>query len=334
MDERYALMLNWLGALLPGADLAVTPASEDASFRRYFRVRLNDTTRIVMDAPPAKEDSRPFVVIAAALFDLGLQTPRIFAADFEQGFLLLSDLGEQPYLTVLDEDNADRLYGDALAALARLQTGGDPTSALLPAYDGALLRRELDLFRDWFLDCHLGLSLSAAEQRMLDTAYAVLLDNALEQPRVWVHRDYHSRNLMVTAEANPGVLDFQGAVVGPLTYDLVSLLRDCYIAWPAARVERWVLAYRDRLAARGFPGLGEPATFLRWFDIMGMQRHLKAIGIFARLNIRDGKPHYLGDIPRTLNYVLEVAGCYPELNTLGEWLTGRGITPASVPPAA
>ncbi|MCP5425793.1 MAG: phosphotransferase [Gammaproteobacteria bacterium] len=330
MDERYTLLLNWLGDQLPDADFTVTPASEDASFRRYFRVRLKEVTRIVMDAPPAQEDSRPFVIIADALRALGLQTPRVFAADYEQGFLLLSDLGERQYLQALSENTVEQLYNDALDVLLRLQTGGDPHSPLLPRYDRDLLLRELEIFREWFLGRHLGLSLNADEQRMLDNLFATLADQALAQPPVWVHRDFHSRNLMFTAENNPGVLDFQGAVIGPLTYDLVSLLRDCYIAWPPWQVERWALAYRDKLLDRGFQSVAEPTTFLRAFDIMGMQRHLKAIGIFARLNIRDGKPHYLSAIPRTLTYVMEVVGRYPELDAFGAWLMGRGITPAKL----
>jgi aminoglycoside/choline kinase family phosphotransferase len=323
-------MLRWLGTLLPCDHLRLAPASADASFRRYFRAHLEDTTYIVMDAPPSQEDNRAFVALAQALRELNIHTPEVFAHDFDQGFLLLSDLGPRQYLMVLNETCVDALYDDALTTLMRLQLGGDPASKLLPGYDAALLLRELELFREWFLRRHLNLHLDRAEHRLLDETFTLLCASALEQPQVWVHRDYHSRNLMVTVEANPGVLDFQGAVVGPVTYDLVSLLRDCYIAWPPARVKRWALAYRERMQAQGFRGLDNERTFLRWFDWMGLQRHLKALGIFARLNCRDRKPGYLRDMPRTLGYVLEVAGAYPELTALRHWLRRRDLTPATL----
>lgn len=320
------MMLAWLGGLLPLAHARIAPASSDASFRRYFRVHHEGVIWIVMDAPPDKLDCRPFVALAGALDGLGLQVPRVLAADLEQGFLLLTDLGDRPYLAELNDASVEGLYEDALDSLARLQVGGDPDSKLLPAYDAGLLQREMELFREWFLARYLGFALDAEEHRLLDNSFSILLANALEQPRVWVHRDYHSRNLMVTAEASPGILDFQDAVVGPVTYDLVSLLRDCYIAWPRQRVEDWALRYRARLIALGFRGLADdPAVFLRWFDLMGAQRHLKAVGIFARLYLRDGKPGYLADIPRTLGYVREVSGRYPELAGLHEFLHNRGL---------
>ncbi|MBK8535758.1 MAG: phosphotransferase [Candidatus Competibacteraceae bacterium] len=303
----------------------MAPASSDASFRRYFRVWYDGQTRIVMDAPPAQEDCRPFVAMAQALRGLGLNAPEVLAGDLDQGLLLLTDLGSRQYLAELDDHRVSGLYDDALAALARLQIGGDPGSALLPPYDSALLHREMELFRDWFLGRLLGLNLSEDEHHLLDHTFALLTDNALEQPRVWVHRDYHSRNLMITDPDNPGILDFQDAVVGAVTYDLVSLLRDCYVAWPRSQVEAWALDYRVRLRALGMSGLDDAGQFLRWFDLMGVQRHLKAIGIFARLNLRDGKPGYLGDIPRTLGYVLEVAGRYAELARLRGLLRARGV---------
>lgn len=324
-SPRFGLLLDWLATVLPNKDLKVAPASSDASFRRYFRVNYDDISHIVMDAPPERENCRPFVAIAAALGDLGLQVPQVLEADLEQGFLLLTDLGSRQYLAELNEASVENLYGDALSALARLQLGGDTTGSLLPPYDVALLHREMELFREWFLGRHLSLILSEAEHRLLDQAFAGLADSALEQPRVWVHRDYHSRNLMVTAYHNPGVLDFQDAVIGPVTYDPVSLLRDCYIAWPRARVEAWAVGYWEHLRALGRNDLGDAKTFLRWFDLMGVQRHLKAIGIFARLNIRDGKPVYLHDIPRTLAYLLDVAARYPELTELHDLLRRRGV---------
>ena len=325
MNEREHLLLEWLDAVLPSPAVRIAPASSDASFRRYFRVWYDDQTRIVMDAPPDKEDCRPFVAIAQAMRGLGLNVPEVLAGDLDQGLLLLTDLGSRQYLAELDERSVPGLYDDALDALARLQLGGDPGSPLLPPYDSALLHREMELFRDWFLGRLLGLDLREDEQQVLDHSFALLADNALEQPRVWVHRDYHSRNLMLTDPDNPGVLDFQDAVVGAVTYDLVSLLRDCYIAWPRERVEAWALDHRARLRALGLSGLDDAGQFLRWFDLMGVQRHLKAIGIFARLHLRDGKPGYLRDIPRTLSYVLAVADRYPDLAGLRALLREREV---------
>lgn len=325
MNEREQLLQDWLNEVLPARLDRIAPASSDASFRRYFRVWCDGQTHIVMDAPPDKEDCRPFVAIAQALRGLGLNAPEVLAGDLDQGLLLLTDLGSRQYLAELDARSVPGLYGDALEALARLQVGGDPGSPLLPPYDSALLHREMELFREWFLGKLLGLNLREEEHHALDHAFALLADNALEQPRVWVHRDYHSRNLMVTDPDNPGVLDFQDAVVGAVTYDLVSLLRDCYIAWPREQVEAWALDHRARLRALGMGGLDDADGFLRGFDLMGAQRHLKAIGIFARLNLRDGKPGYLRDIPRTLGYVLDVADRYPELAELRDLLRARGV---------
>lgn len=326
MNDREQLLLEWLGEVAPTPLARIAPASSDASFRRYFRIWCDDhQTRIVMDAPPDKEDCRPFVAIAQALRELGLNAPEVLASDLDRGLLLLTDLGSRQYLAELDARSVTGLYGDALTALARLQIGGDPDTALLPLYDAALLHREMELFREWFLGRLLGLELSKDEHRTLDGLFVRLADSALEQPQVWVHRDYHSRNLMVTDADNPGVLDFQDAVVGAVTYDLVSLLRDCYIAWPRRQVESWALEHRARLRVLGMSGLDDADQFLRWFDWMGAQRHLKAIGIFARLKLRDGKSGYLQDIPRTLAYVLEVAGCHPELAGLRDLLWARGV---------
>lgn len=325
MNDREQLLLEWLKKVLPTPPVKMAPASSDASFRRYFRVWYDRQTQVVMDAPPDKEDCQPFITIAQSLRQLGLNAPEVLAEDLAQGFLLLSDLGSRQYLSELNPRNAAVLYGDALEALAQLQTGGDPGSALLPPYHSALLQTEMELFREWFLQKLLGLELRADEQQILDQTFALLEANALAQPQVWVHRDYHSRNLMVTDPDNPGVLDFQDAVVGAVTYDLVSLLRDCYIAWPRVQVERWALDYRARLRALGMAGLDDAEQFLRWFDLMGVQRHLKAAGIFARLNLRDGKAGYLQDIPRTLGYILEVATRYPELAGLQDLLQSRAV---------
>jgi N-acetylmuramate 1-kinase len=274
-----------------------------------------------MDAPPDREDSRRFAAIAGALHGLGLNVPEVLEADFEQGFLLLTDLGARTYLAALEERTVDRLYGDALGALVVLQACG-PTldQGLLPAYDRALLLREVELFRHWFLEKYLGLGLDDARQRMLDRTFEWLAKKALEQPQVSVHRDFHSRNLMLTAANNPGILDFQDAVIGPMTYDLVSLLRDCYIGWPRDRVLDWAKAYHELALQSGILREEDEQQFLRWFDWTGVQRHLKATGIFSRLLLRDGKPDYLQDIPRTLGYVVEVSAHYPELGDLRDLL--------------
>jgi hypothetical protein len=259
-----------------------------------------------MDAPPSHEDVRPFLHVAQLLARAGVRAPRIHAVEMEQGFLLLDDFGNTRYLDALDIASADSLYGDALDMLLRLQKGVSTEGNPLPPYDANLLHREMELFRDWFLQKLLGVTPDSADHAVMDGLWRVLTESALAQPQVCVHRDYHSRNLMVTGTPNPGVLDFQDAVIGPITYDLVSLLRDCYIAWPPEQVERWALQHAGKLRTAGFLGGVDDALFLRWFDLMGIQRHLKAIGIFSRLWLRDRKPGYLGDIPRTLEYVISV----------------------------
>jgi len=315
MGERLTQLQSWLQSEVGLPPFEIEPASADASFRRYFRVSFDGETRIAMDAPPAQEDSRPFVDIGARLFAIGLNVPEVLHHDLERGFMLLSDLGNQPYLDALSEETVERHYGDALGALATLQSCG-PQQGELPPYDRELLLREMELFRDWYLTRHLGHQLSELENGVLDNSSNLLAESALEQPQVAVHRDYHSRNLMVTGQNNPGILDFQDAVFGPLTYDLVSLLRDCYIEWPRAQVEEWALGYHELAVDMGILRNRCEAEFLRWFDLMGVQRHLKAVGIFARLNHRDGKPGYLNDIPRTLGYIYEVSGRYSDLADL------------------
>ncbi len=328
-DARFQLLMQWLERLFGTADLAVTTASADASFRRYFRVIRGSESRIVMDAPPDKEDVGPFIRIAEMLEAIGVNAPHIHERNLDQGFLLLSDLGSRTYLADLEQDlNTEQLYADAIDALVRIQAGGMHHATRLPAYDAALLAREMSLFPDWFLGKHLGLALDPVEQRVLGQAFSLLSMAALEQPRVFVHRDYHSRNLMICERnTNPGILDFQDAVSGPITYDLVSLLRDCYVAWPQERVTSWVQHYRERARAAGLDTGADAAEFTRWFDWMGMQRHFKAIGIFARLWHRDGKPGYLNDIPRTLNYVADVVARYPEFAALNGLIEER-IRPA------
>lgn len=318
MDQagRLALLNTWLGEVLGRTDYTIAPASSDASFRRYYRVRLGETSYIAMDAPPDKEDCGPFIAVAGAFADAGLNVPRILEADLSRGFLLITDLGQRTYLDVLSQGNYARLYRDALEALFVLQAHGRDRGAL-PAYGHELFMKEMILFRDWFMSRQLGIEIDEETGRDLEDTFGLLAREALSQPQVWVHRDYHSRNLMVTEDNNPGVLDFQDAVIGPVTYDLVSLLRDCYIDWPAHQVEAWLAGYYQRLGEAGMlPRETDAVQFRRWFDLMGVQRHLKAVGIFARLNRRDAKPRYLQDIPRTLNYITEVCGRYPELAML------------------
>lgn len=322
MPERQRQLERWLehSCHLPQYD--IEPASADASFRRYFRITLpGGVTRVAMDAPPDKEDCRPFVSIAARMRQAGLHVPEIFEQDLQQGFLLLEDLGTRAYLDALNANTADRLYADATDALLCLQTGA-PVKGL-PAYDRALLLREMQLFPDWLLGKHLGLVLDAGEQAMLRAAFERLVESALAQPVVCVHRDFHSRNLMLLDDDSPGVIDFQDAVAGPVTYDLVSLLRDCYVRWRPERVDAWVGDAFHAASAQLLPGdIGE-STFREWFDLMGVQRHLKAAGIFARLNHRDGKPTYLADIPRTLCYIVEVGRRRPAVSALAAFLAER-----------
>ncbi len=318
MDKRLEAVKQWTSSVLGSGHFDLRPASADASFRRYFRVIIGERRYIVMDAPPEKEDMHRYVAIARRWHGLGLHVPEVLAEDHALGFLLITDLGEQLYLPALNTSSVERLYGDALGALIALQTGTftDGAAGFLPDYNEILLRRELEIFREWYLGRHRNITLTPGQQSVLEDCFALLVRSALQQPRVWVHRDYHSRNLMVTPANNPGILDFQDAVLGPVTYDLVSLLRDCYIAWPREQVHNWAKAYRGLAMQSGIPVGDDGAQFQRWFDFMGMQRHFKAVGIFARLNHRDAKPGYLSDIPRTLNYIYEVSACYQELQPL------------------
>jgi len=325
-DPRLDLLRHWLEHEFGWSDLRLEPASADASFRRYFRVTRGTGSVVAMDAPPDKEDVEPYLRVAAMLEAIGVNAPRVLERNEAAGFLLLTDLGATTYLEALaDAGRAEALYADAISALVRIQARGGEAARSLPPYDERLLRFEMSLFTDWLLERHLALPLDEAGRRDVAQAFDTLVASALEQPRVFVHRDYHSRNLMVCPGNNPGILDFQDAVTGAVTYDLVSLLRDCYIAWPRHRVEDWALGYQELALQSGIlrEEHGDPEQFLRWFDLMGVQRHLKAAGIFARLNHRDGKPGYLGDIPRTLGYVVDVAGRHDELGPLGEFVSDR-----------
>jgi aminoglycoside/choline kinase family phosphotransferase len=262
--------------------------------------------------------------VAKILLGIGLNAPVVLAKDPKRGFLLLSDLGERQYLDALDSDQAaDRLYADALGALCTMQTADRAMARDLPPYSHALLMREMELMPDWFLGRHLGLRISGAERAMLDRLFETLAQSALAQPAAFVHRDFHSRNLLVTAANNPGILDFQDAVWGPVTYDLVSLLKDCYVAWPAPRVSAWALQYRDQLLAKGFPLNLPKAEFIHGFDLVGLQRHIKVLGIFARLYYRDGKAQYLKDLPRVLRYTRDAAATYAETAEFADFIAKR-----------
>ncbi|HLU05127.1 MAG TPA: phosphotransferase [Woeseiaceae bacterium] len=323
-DRRLDELREWL-ARFDDLELAtLAPASIDASFRRYFRVRTRTESLIAMDAPPEREDCRPFIRVAGYLEQMNLNSPRIIRSAPEQGFLLLTDLGSRQYLQELKErpERVGELYGDALSVILRLQEQGGRFQGDLPPYDDKLLRFEMSLFRDWLCLRHLDLDLSAREELHWQSTVDFLAQSALSQPKVFVHRDFHSRNLMVTDENNPGILDFQDAVEGPFTYDLVSLLKDCYIRWPAEQVNSQAVDFYAALADRGLAPTSQE-QFMRSFELMGVQRQLKAAGIFARLNYRDGKPVYLEDVPRTLGYIVEIAPRHPELGFLGQLISER-----------
>ncbi len=316
MPARIKKLQNWLQTELNIVNPQLTAITNDASFRRYFRIIIDGVSHIVMDAPPDKEDCRPFIDIANRLTTSGLNAPKIIASNLTQGFLLLTDLGSQLYLESLDTTKVDKLYKDAINSLVTIQV--KTTNDSLPIYNHTLLHNEMNLFTDWLVDKHLNLSLSKIQQAELATCFELLSQSALSQPQVFVHRDYHSRNLIVTSHNNPGILDFQDAVIGPITYDLVSLLRDCYVNWPRKQLNEWLEYYHILIYQNGLVKSIAKDNFLRWFDWMGIQRHLKASGIFARLYHRDGKSGYLKDIPRTLNYIVEVTADYPELKYLHE----------------
>jgi aminoglycoside/choline kinase family phosphotransferase len=316
--QRLEMVNQWLAGLFPGRPYSIEPASADASFRRYFRVTLDDgTSRIVMDAPPEHEDCRPFVRIAGLLKDAGVHAPDVLAQDLARGLLLLSDLGSTLYIDALDESNADALFGDALNALVKWQLASRPDA--LPPYDEALLRRELGLLPDWYVARHLGTPLDERQRETLEHMEVLLLRNILAQPCVFVHRDYMPRNLMV-CENNPGVLDFQDAVYGPISYDVVSLFRDAFLSWEEERVIDWSVRYWEKARRAGLPVDSDFGDFYRNLEWMGVQRHLKVLGIFARLNYRDGKPKYLADTPRFLGYVRHVATRYAPLAPLARLL--------------
>jgi aminoglycoside/choline kinase family phosphotransferase len=316
MDRSEQLRL-WVCDRLGAQPAAIAPASEDASFRRYFRITHGARTLIAMDAPPPQENCAVFVHVAELFGRAGVNVPRILAQDLERGFLLLTDFGSTTYLQALPDADAGRLYGDALEALVRIQLAS--TAGALPEYDAALLRREVTLFPDWYVERHLGRALDDEQRSRLHRMFDTVIANNLAEPRVYVHRDYHSRNLMLT-DPNPGILDFQDAVLGPLSYDLVSLLKDAYVEWPEERVIDWAVRYWESARRAGLPVRADFAEFYRDFEWMGVQRHLKVLGIFARLWHRDGKVRYLDDLPLVLRYLERAARRYRELDPLARLL--------------
>jgi hypothetical protein len=316
--ERLQSLQDWAARQLGGDSLDIAPASADASFRRYFRVTAKGRDYIVMDAPPAHEDCRPFIAVARLFADAGVHVPQVLAQDLDQGFLLLTDLGDTTYLSALNEAGSDQgavraLYLASNDALIRIQQASRP--GVLPDYDRTLLTRELMLFPDWYVAKHLGVDMKDEHKALLDTVFERILTNNLVQPQVYVHRDWHSRNLMVS-EPNPGILDFQDAVYGPITYDLASIYRDAYIQWDEEQQLDWVIRYWEKARAARLPVPEDFGAFWRDFEWMGAQRHIKVLGIFARLYHRDGKDGYLKDMPRVMGYLRRVCERYDELKPL------------------
>jgi aminoglycoside/choline kinase family phosphotransferase len=320
--ERRKQIIEWLDAQCPGRGFALAPASADASFRRYFRATFDDgTTRIVMDAPPANEDCRPWLAVQTLFQDAGAHVPEVLAQDLERGFLLLSDLGNTTYLQALDADNASMLYADAIAALIRIQRASRPGA--LPEYDQTLLRRELDLFPQWYLEKHHRMMLSENDKQSLEAVFDRILAVNLAEPKVFVHRDYHSRNLMFvppSSAGNPGIIDFQDAVYGPISYDMASLLKDAYVEWEEDLALDWLVRYWEQARKAGLPVAADFGEFFRDYEWMGVQRHVKVLGIFARLYHRDGKDGYLKDLPLVARYLRKACERYSELSPLRKLL--------------
>jgi aminoglycoside/choline kinase family phosphotransferase len=343
-DARLSLIRGWLTRDLGWRIGRISVASADASFRRYFRVSRGDVdpaawapradTLIVMDAPPGKEDVAPYLKVSSLLEQAGAHVPHVHASDAKRGFIVMEDLGDTQYLSLLKTGRGvDKLYGEALATLANIQVRGLRAASVLPPYDRAPLERELNVMPEWFLGKHLRLELSPEERALLTVTNEILINEALLQPQVFVHRDFHSHNLMVLGQDNkggPGVIDFQDALRGPIGYDLVSLLKDCYISWSRERVERWVKGYRRVLGNLGANVGDSEYQFMRWFDLIGVQRHIKVLGVFARLWHRDGKIGYLADLPLTLEYVRDACRRYPELAEFERWLAWRVLPQLAV----
>jgi aminoglycoside/choline kinase family phosphotransferase len=342
MDVRQKLLQNWVIQTLSDLSLAepqgsLLTVSGDASFRRYFRQPVLQGSYIAVDAPPDKENSAPFVNIAKEWFAEGVNVPQIIHADLDNGFMLLSDMGDQMLYPLLEDGLEDTYYPKALDSLVDIQQ----TQYALPLYSAELLDREMALFTDWYLAEHLKFPLSRNDKLMLEETFELLRESALGQPQVPVHRDYHSRNVMVLEDDSLGIIDFQDGVLGPITYDLASLLRDAYIAWPKDRVDEWANLYFNKAREAGLIGALSEDQLMLWFDWMGLQRHIKVVGIFARLNIRDGKPGYMADIPRTFKYIREVSANYDALIPFNTWIeqslvpfledNGHEVLPISAP---
>ena len=327
-DQRLIQLTQWIKQDWPDATIEV--ASADASFRRYFRIFNNGKTTIAMDAPPEKEDCMPFLDVTQRLLDAGVHAPKIIRKDLAQGFLLLEDLGSEPYLDSLNQESANQLYRDAIQALIKIQQANTQN---LPEYDADFLMMEMQYMPQWFLQEHLDISPNQEQQIIINECLKSIVEKLSTQPQAFVHRDYHSRNLMVISNNkaddssgnNPGVIDYQDAMLGPITYDLVSLLRDCYIKWPNDQVETWVLDFKQMLEKSGSLSNVSDETFIEWFDYMGLQRHIKVLGIFARLNHRDGKSNYLNDLPLTLDYTMQIAQKYEDTLPLFELFTEWNI---------
>ena len=316
-DVRLEQLIDWVNSLADWQGAQIAPASEDASIRRYFRVtNHNQQTAIAMDSPDVAE-CKVFVDMTDRLHKAQVKAPTLYASNLLDGFLLLEDFGNSLLLKELNPANADKLYDIALDALLHLQT---TNTAELPEFDAAFLRRELDIMPEWFLQKHLGFTPDDLPLQLIETTFNNLIAAILEQPMSFMHRDYHSRNLMLLNTQALGIIDYQGAVHGPITYDLVSLLRDCYVSWPPQRVKRWALSYHKEAIAAGVLPPVDEVSFMRWFDLTGLQRHIKVLGIFARLNHRDRKPAYLNDLPLVLSYVLTVGAEHPETCRLVEWM--------------
>lgn len=313
--QRQKQLTDWLSGLYPNEIITLSPASADASFRRYFRARFADgSTQVIMDAPPQHEDCRPFLHVGKLFEEAGTHVPHVYAQDLAQGFLILSDLGNTTYLQALQAENASTLYSEATDALIKIQLASREKE--LPPYDEALLRRELNLFPEWYIARHLGVTLTSKQQSKLEEVFVRILANNLAQPCVYVHRDYHSRNLMLIEENNPGILDFQDAVFGPITYDLASLFKDAYIRWEEEEIMDWLIRYWEKARKAGLPVREDFGEFYRDYEMMGVQRHIKVLGIFARLYHRDGKDGYLKDMPLVMDYLRRACERYIDLKPL------------------
>jgi len=332
--DRADARLAWARHATGQADLSLEPASADASFRSYWRGYVDSQPVIIMDSPPAQENPAPWVEIGKRLHDAGLHTPTVMVADLDQGFLLIEDLGTRTYLPELSDATADALYGDALDALLRMQMHVETMG--LPAFNREWQTMEMEIMPTWFLQKHLGVFVECEEWDVVEGAFSAILHSLAEQPRAFMHRDYHSRNLLITTDRSPGVIDFQGAMSGPITYDLASLLRDAYVVWDNERVEGWVEAYRLRLLdARLLDETVDTDRFRRWFDMASLQRHIKILGLFCRLYYRDGKAGYLNDLPRVLQYVLDIARRHADVAPLADFIVAKiGARDIRVPVAA